>query len=1575
MKKLLKFMLVLSLLVPTYVFVSYVSDESSIMAKTMGDYTYDVASDDTITIVNYNGSENEVIIPNEIDGKKVKKIGYAAFAECKSIESLTIPTSVTIIDSYAFSQCSQLKEIHIPDSVVSLGKYAFGACISLEEVILPNKIKGLGYGTFFDCIALKNVVFPEGLKSIGESTFGNCKSLVEINFPASLTSIEGNAFTYCISLQTLNLPEGLNFIGSGVFSGCLALEQVNLPESLSGIGQSAFQDCVSLERIAIPNTVSGIGYSAFSGCTNLKEINIPSALSSLGNAVFSGCSSLESMVIPSTITEIGNNVFSGCTNLKEVIIPDSVTSIGDEAFSYCSSLTSMTLPKNIETIPTSLFRYCSSLESIVIPTGVKEIKSTAFADCSNLISVTIPSSTSIFGSRVFSNSPLAVVSVASESAAYKYAVNNKIKYRIFSTGINLDKTQLQLKIGQNSTFAVIMSPYTIIDNKQVTWTSSNANVATVDAQGVVIGVNIGEAIITAQSANGQKASATVAVDDNEVAIEQITLSKTQMTMKKGTSEGLKATIDPTNTTTDKTLGWQSSNDQVVSVSSTGSLTARAPGEATITVTTTNGKQVSCQVTVISEIKSISLNQTSLVVEEGTKHSLRASINPIDTTDSKEITWVSSNPNVATVDAHGMVTTVAEGTVTISAISVNNKRAECKIRVLNAEIAVPITSVTLNKTSLTLTEGDKETIEATINPANTTDDKTLTWTTSDAKIATVKATSITFNKDSKTSTAVNGLAQVSAKVAPTNVSNPFYNVTSSNEAVAKIIKVPTETDYYYVVQGVSAGTVTLTATSEDGAFTDTMEFIVVDGVDTTLINEKFAAFEALRVNLYTKASYDEAKAVYEEAKALLETESVTQDQVDAITVKLVKAIDALEFRGSNPDQPSSANLIFQDRLARFDESSMSASEKESSAFTIDGKTDTIWHSNYSSSYKLPQYVTIDLGAEYLLEQVDMLPRQNTTNGHITHYRIEVSSDEGENKTFVPVVEGFFKHDGTGLVAPEVAKEVKFDATSARYVRFIAIESLGDRPNAYASIAELNFYGVEAMPSIEEALKEGLKIVKKEEKYTTSSYAAFFATYAKLEVLAESSDATASEVNKALAEMYATIEALDTRASEDLVIRLTDNVAAFKALEADYTAEEFADMKAAITMAEAILEKAIDNIASKEATLANNALLMAKVELGKLADADQLLDNLAMVIEIANETLATEENVRPSSIKAVKDAVEVGQALIDSGSTDRAAIKASIESITKAVQELYKIVDKTELKELIALAESITGNFTEATAKELADAIAAAKVVSTNDDATTIEVADANSRLSNAILNLKVTANKEALATQIAITEKIIANIANYVPSSVAGIDTVLAKANGIFADEAAKQAQVDAMVKELTTANLKARMKADKKALETAIRKARSVDVAGYTASSAMNLRNAIANAEKVFANENATQDEVNSSVIAIDHAISRLAKVETPDGSTSNRPGNTTGGTTVRTPVRNNTGGTTARPATPNEDVTTDVVEEPKEDVKIEDQETPQAIVKTPTSNTNNWLLAGAMSVILLAGAGFFLVLKKKRSE
>ena len=330
---------------------------------------------------------------------------------------------------------------------------------------------------------------------------------------------------------------------------------------------------------------------------------------------------------------------------------------------------------------------------------------------------------------------------------------------------------------------------------------------------------------------------------------------------------------------------------------------------------------------------------------------------------------------------------------------------------------------------------------------------------------VNATGIKFDESSAKNVYVGSLAEVSATVSPNNVSNPFYSITSSDERIAKVIKIPTESTYIFAVQGVSEGTVTLTATSEDGEFVATQELEVVAGVDVSVLEEQIAKFTALHENLYTAESYAKVKLAVDAAKELIDAESTTQADIDKVTIDIVNAMNKLEFKGSNNDQPSSTNLILQSGMSRYDESSMSAVEKEDASNVIDGDINTIWHSNYNSSYKLPQYVTIDLGAVYNLEQVDMLPRQNSRNGHITHYRIEVSNDEGENKVFTPVVEGYLANDGNSLDEPGVAKEIKFDKVEARYVRFIAIESLGDRLNAYASIAELNFYGLAKNTEVE------------------------------------------------------------------------------------------------------------------------------------------------------------------------------------------------------------------------------------------------------------------------------------------------------------------------------------------------------------------------------------------------------------------------------------------------------------------------------------------------------------------------------
>ena len=908
MKKLLKILLVLVISLPVIVFGA--TENNPVSAIVSGDYAYELIDDNSITIINYGGDEKDLTIPSEIDGKTVKKIGYGAFAECKSIETLVIPDTIVTIGDYAFSQCSQLSEITIPDSVVALGQYSLAGCSSLTSIEIPNGISSISYATFFDCINLTDVVIPEGVKTIGGMVFGNCRALADIDFPTTLTSIGGNAFLNCTGLESITVPEGVTTLGSGTFQGCLNLSEINLPNTLVGIGQSAFQDCISLESIVIPESVTGIGYAAFSGCSSLTDVNIPSQVTSIRNATFSGCSSLEELTIPSTITSLGENVFSGCVSLKSMVIPDSVTEIGASTFSNCSNLEEVKLPQNLNRISANLFRYCDSIETVVIPNGVIAVDDTAFADCMNLKSVTFPNTISTsenegsgIGSRIFSNSPKVVASVIEGSLAHTYMRRNGYNFTLITTGINLDKPELTLNVNESSKYVAILSPYTIANNTSLTWKSSNPDVATVDANGVVTGISEGKATITVRNSNGLSASSEVTVTNINTPITNVSLNFSDLEIRKDSSQGLRATITPKETTDDKTLTWESSNPEVATVSSTGVVTARRPGNAIITVRTSNGLTDTCNITVISQITSVHLNLTAITLDEGVSQTLRATINPSDTTDDTTLTWLSSNTNVATVDQEGNVTAVKEGVATITVTTVNGRRAECKITVNKPSENIPIESVSLDKTTLTLEEQEAETLVATINPSDTTDDTTLTWKSNNPEVATVdqegKVTAIKEGSATITVTTVNG------KEATCTVT--VLNATALEDAIdrAETIDGSTYTaDSYSALQtAIANGKAVLesaTATQDDID-------LAVEAIETAIDNLVEKASQDLLATLtakleeckamegnYTSEEFAELKAIIAEVEALLETDlnNVAATDVQAALEKLTEASDAL-----------------------------------------------------------------------------------------------------------------------------------------------------------------------------------------------------------------------------------------------------------------------------------------------------------------------------------------------------------------------------------------------------------------------------------------------------------------------------------------------------------------------------------------------------------------------------------------------------------------------------------------------------------------------------------------------------------
>ena len=135
-----------------------------------------------------------------------------------------------------------------------------------------------------------------------------------------------------------------------------------------------------------------------------------------------------------------------------------------------------------------------------------------------------------------------------------------------------------------------------------------------------------------------------------------------------------------------------------------------------------------------DVEKVSLNKSATTLTEGESETLTATITPSNATGDKTVKWSSSNEAVATVDSNGKVTAKKAGTAVITATSSNGKTAGCTVTVKQKEIA--ITGISLNKSTTSLTEGESETLTATITPSNATGDKTVKWSSSNEAVAAV-----------------------------------------------------------------------------------------------------------------------------------------------------------------------------------------------------------------------------------------------------------------------------------------------------------------------------------------------------------------------------------------------------------------------------------------------------------------------------------------------------------------------------------------------------------------------------------------------------------------------------------------------------------------------------------------------------------------------------------------------------------------------------------------------------------------------------------------------------------------------
>ena len=671
-------------------------------------------------------------------GNSVTSIGGRAFEDCSGLSSVNIPNSVTSIGSGAFYNCSGLTSVTIGNSVTSIGSYAFYDCSGLTSVTIPNSVSSINNYAFQGCTSLSTLNF----NAVSCADFSSTTSLrpfynlniTTVNIGNSVQRIP-NYFAYGLTnLTSVTIGNSVTSIGSSAFSICSGLTRVNISD-LTAWYNISFSDANAnpLEyahhlylngneviNLIIPNTVTTINNYAFSGGSGFTSVTIPNSVTSIGVDAFNGCSGLtrvnisdlaawcnisfnnsyanplfyahhlclngnevSNLIIPNTVTSIGLYAFYNCSGLTSVSIPNSVTSIGSGAFNGCSGLTRVNISDlaawcNISFIDASsnplfqahhLYLNNSEVTELHIPATVTTINNYAFYSSSYLTSVTIPCSVTSIGRNAFKGcSALDILNFNAKSCA---DFSSTASIRPFY-GLNLST----INIGDSVQRIPAYFAYGLKKLTSVTISNSITSISDYSFSECtsLTSITIPDSVTTI----GQRAfygctglSGTVTIPKN------VTYIGNQAFNNSPSIEAVICAAETPPTWNDMAMFTTNVYNHSPLYVPIGSEHTYMADQCWGQFTTIIGRSFQNEVLATG----ISLNQSQLTMLAGGTSQLIATVLP-DSTTNKVVTWISSNPDIATVDTTGLVTAIAPGTATITATTTDgsNLSASCAVTV-------------------------------------------------------------------------------------------------------------------------------------------------------------------------------------------------------------------------------------------------------------------------------------------------------------------------------------------------------------------------------------------------------------------------------------------------------------------------------------------------------------------------------------------------------------------------------------------------------------------------------------------------------------------------------------------------------------------------------------------------------------------------------------------------------------------------------------------------------------------------------------------------------------------------------